>query len=135
LKMNPVIHFQMPAKDRKRVADFYTKAFGWQTKELSPEVGSYVLATTTESDEKGSPKMPGAINGGFFTKSKPDESPGVVIQVDDIKEAMKRVEAAGGTVLGGRKSSAPDEMPGLGLFVSIRDTEGNQVTLMQPTRR
>jgi predicted enzyme related to lactoylglutathione lyase len=28
-------------------------------------MGSYVLATTTDSDEKG-PKKPGAIYGGFF---------------------------------------------------------------------
>lgn len=28
-KMNPVVHFEMPAKDKKRVADFYSKVFGW----------------------------------------------------------------------------------------------------------
>jgi predicted enzyme related to lactoylglutathione lyase len=28
-KMNPVVHFEMPANDRKRMADFYTKVFGW----------------------------------------------------------------------------------------------------------
>jgi predicted enzyme related to lactoylglutathione lyase len=25
--MNPVVHFEMPAEDRKRMADFYTKVF------------------------------------------------------------------------------------------------------------
>jgi predicted enzyme related to lactoylglutathione lyase len=34
LKMNPVVHFEMPAEDRKRMADFYTKAFGWKTQQL-----------------------------------------------------------------------------------------------------
>jgi uncharacterized protein len=34
------------------------------------ELGKYVLATTTETDESG-PKKPGAIDGGFFPK-KPD---------------------------------------------------------------
>jgi predicted enzyme related to lactoylglutathione lyase len=24
--MNPVVHFEMPAEDRKRIADFYTKS-------------------------------------------------------------------------------------------------------------
>jgi predicted enzyme related to lactoylglutathione lyase len=33
-KMNPVVHFEMPAKDNKRVADFYTKAFGWKMNQL-----------------------------------------------------------------------------------------------------
>ncbi|HVP36573.1 MAG TPA: hypothetical protein VMT04_06205 [Terriglobales bacterium] len=68
MKMNPVIHFEMPAEDRKRMAEFYTKVFGWKTQLLGEDMGNYVLATTTESDEKG-PKKPGAINGGFFPKS------------------------------------------------------------------
>jgi len=29
--MNPVVHFEMPAKDRKRMADFYTRVFGWRS--------------------------------------------------------------------------------------------------------
>lgn len=50
--MNPIIHFEMPAEDKKRMSDFYTRAFGWQTKKLGPEMGEYVLVTTTESNEK-----------------------------------------------------------------------------------
>ena len=68
MRMNPVVHFEMPAEDRKRMADFYTNVFGWKTQLLGPEMGDYVLATTTESDETGRPKNPGAINGGFFSK-------------------------------------------------------------------
>ncbi len=30
-KINPVVHFEMPAEDSKRMADFYSKVFGWQT--------------------------------------------------------------------------------------------------------
>jgi predicted enzyme related to lactoylglutathione lyase len=133
--MNPVIHFGMPAEDRKRMTDFYATVFGWQTKQFGPEMGNYVLATTTESDEGGMPKKPGAINGGFFTKSEMDAYPKITIQVDDIQAAMKKVEAAGGTVLGGRLPGVPEDMPGLGIFVNIRDTEGNQVSLMQPARQ
>ena len=29
--MNSVVHFEMPAEDQKRMADFYTKVFGWKT--------------------------------------------------------------------------------------------------------
>ncbi len=29
--MNPVVHFEMPPEDRKRMANFYTTAFGWET--------------------------------------------------------------------------------------------------------
>jgi len=63
MNMDPVVHFEMPAEDRKRMADFYTNVFGWKTQMLGPEMGDYVLATTTESDETGRPKNPGVING------------------------------------------------------------------------
>ncbi len=98
MKMNPVVHFELPAEDRRRMADFYARVFGWQTKQLGPEMGDYVVVTTTESDENG-PKRPGAINGGFSTKTKDNQYPTVVVAVDDIKKAMKRVEEAGGRCL------------------------------------
>jgi predicted enzyme related to lactoylglutathione lyase len=128
--MNPVVHFEMPAEDRKRMADFYTKVFGWKTEQLGEDMGNYVLATTTDSDEKG-PKRPGAINGGFFQKTddKPAQYPSVVIAVENIKEHMKNVEKAGGKVLG-----EPWDIPGVGLYVSFFDTEDNRVGMIQPVR-
>ena len=128
--MNPVVHFEMPAEDRNRMAKFYTKAFGWQTQMLGPEMNEYVLVTTTEPGENGRPKDPGAINGGFYKKSAdmPAQYPSVVIAVGDIKEAMKKVTEAGGKVLG-----EPMEIPGYGLYISFFDTEGNRVSMMQPT--
>src|ERR1051326_3125487 len=96
-QMNPVVHFEMPAKDRKRMSNFYSKAFGWQTQMLGPDMGDYVVVTTTESDDNG-PKQPGAINGGFFPKNddRPAQYPSVVIAVDDIRSASKSVSDAGG---------------------------------------
>jgi uncharacterized protein len=128
--MNPVVHFEMPYENRERMAKFYTSAFAWQTQMLGEDMGNYVLATTTESSADG-PKRPGAINGGFFPK-KPDwpaQHPSVVIAVDDIKTAAKSVRDAGGNVLG-----EPIEIPGVGKYVSFIDTEGNRVSMLQPTR-
>ena len=50
--MNPVVHFEMPAEDRKRMSDFYSKVFGWQTQMMGSEMSEYVVVTTTEIDEK-----------------------------------------------------------------------------------
>jgi predicted enzyme related to lactoylglutathione lyase len=130
-KMNPVVHFEMPAEDRNRMAKFYGSAFGWQTQMMGPEMDNYVVVTTTESGDNG-PKKPGAINGGFFTR-KPDwpaQYPSVVIAVDDINASMKKVSGAGGKVLGD-----PMEIPGVGQYVSFFDTEGNRVSLLQPMPR
>ena len=128
--MNSVVHFEIPAEDRKRIANFYTKVFGWKTQQLGEDMGNYVLVTTTDSDENG-PKKPGAINGGFFQKTddKPAQYPSVVIVVEDVKEHMMNVEKSGGKVLG-----EPMDIPGVGLYVSFFDTEGNRVGMIQPTR-
>ena len=129
--MNPVVHFEMPAEDRKRMADFYTKVFGWKTQQLGEDMGNYVLATTTDSDESGSPKKPGAINGGFFQKTddKPAQYPSVVIAVEDIRQHTMNVEKSEGKVLG-----EPMDILGVGLYVSFFDTEGNRVGMIQPAR-
>ncbi len=131
--MNPVVHFEMPARDKKRMCDFYERTFGWQTQQMGPEMGEYVVVTTTETDGPGGrPKEPGAINGGFFMRTKEDQYPSVVIAVDDIRASMKMVEEAGGKVVGGQKEGEPDDIPGVGLYVSIIDTEGNRVGMLQP---
>jgi predicted enzyme related to lactoylglutathione lyase len=129
--MNSVVHFEMPYNDRARMSSFYERAFGWQTKALGENMGNYVLATTTETDE-GGPKRPGAINGGFFPR-KPDwpaQHPSVVIAVENIHDAIKKVRQAGGTVLGESM-----EIPGVGQYVSFMDTEGNRVSMLQPVPR
>jgi uncharacterized protein len=101
--MSPVVHFEMPAEDGKCMASFYENALGWKTQMLGPDMGDYVLVTTAESDVKpGAPAR--AINGGFFPK-KPDwpaQYPSIVIGVDDVDSAMKRVVQASGKVLGER---------------------------------
>jgi len=127
-KMDPVVHFEMPYEKSERLVKFYTEAFGWRMQKLGKEMGDYVTAATTETDENNMIKKPGAINGGFFPKnSESAQYPSVVIAVDDIKEAMKGVADAGGKVLG-----EPVEIPGIGQYVSFTDTEGNRVSILQP---
>ena len=126
--MDPVVHFEMPYDDRQRMAAFYAAAFGWQTQMLGEEMGHYALATTTETDGCR-PNERGRINGGFYPRQSewPDQYPSVVIAVDDIEHAMARVSESGGKVLG-----EPMMIPGVGQYVSFRDTEGNRVSVLQP---
>ena len=130
MKMNPVVHFEMPAGDSKRMSQFYTNAFGWKTQNLGEEMGNYTLATTGDTDEKGMLQKPGMINGGFYPREndKPPQYPSLVISVDDLKEAMKKVTEAGGKILG-----EPMEIPGYGTYVSFFDTEGNRNSIIQPS--
>lgn len=133
MKKSPVVHFEMPAEDKKRMMEFYGKTFGWETQQLGPEMGEYVVVTTTETDDDRMVKNPGHINGGFFDKTAPDQYTRITIAVDDIYEAMKKVEEAGGRVIGGSQGAdKPDDIPGVGLYATIIDTEGNRVSLLQP---
>ncbi len=132
MKKNPVVHFEMPAKDKKRVSDFYSNVFGWKMTQMGEEMGNYIVAGTTETDENNMVQTPGTINGGFFDY-KDDElnkTPHVVISVDGLEESIKAVEAAGGKIQGEQMN-----IPGIGMYVSFKDTEDNIVGMLQPSMK
>jgi len=142
MNKNPVVHFEMGYNDRERMKKFYSNVFGWTMQQMGSEMGNYVVAQTAETDEKGMVKTPGTINGGFYQKTENplSHAPSVVIAVDDIREAMKAVETAGGKILGGMNEKGehtmePQPIPGVGLWISIMDTEGNRVSILQPAAR
>jgi predicted enzyme related to lactoylglutathione lyase len=93
-------------------------------------MGEYVVVTTTPSDSKtGRPATPGAINGGLYKMSKDpfSQHPSVVISVEDLDKSIKLVKDGGGTI-----HDEPYEIPGVGRYVSVVDTEGNRISLLQP---
>jgi predicted enzyme related to lactoylglutathione lyase len=129
MKRNPVVHFEMPAKDKKRVSEFYSKVFGWNMVQLGEEMGNYILASTTDTDEKTqTPKEPGSINGGFFdwADNDLDRVPHLVISVENLEKSIEDVKAAGGITI-----SPKMDIPGVGKYVSFKDTEGNVVGMLQ----
>ena len=119
----------MPYEDKERAKKFYQSVFGWQMQEQAPEMGGYVVALTTELGENGRPKLPGAINGGMYKRTDDPASQylSFVIAVDDIDEAAKKIQAAGGTIMRG-----PEEIPGVGMWISFHDSEGNRVSVLKP---
>jgi predicted enzyme related to lactoylglutathione lyase len=136
--MNPVTHFEMGYNDRERMKAFYEKAFGWKMQQLGAEMGNYVVAQTAETDERGMVKTP----GGFYQKTEDplSQAPSVVIAVTDIASTIKAVEENGGKMLGGMDASGvhsmePQMIPGIGLWISMQDTEGNRVSILQPLPR
>lgn len=117
--------------DRERAKKFYAEAFGWKLTQYGPEMQNYVVAQTDETDEQGMLKETNRINGGLYEKTADMEAqhPSVVIAVEDIAAGMERVISAGGKVLGD-----PIEIPTVGLYVSFIDTEGNRLSLLQPSQ-
>ena len=127
MKMCPIVHFEMPYENAKRVSKFYESVFGWGMQYL-PKMSKYVLATTTLVDKKTQrPKESGAINGGFYPKAKNSKTVHFVISVEDLNKYIEIVKKTGGKILG-----KPMDIPGVGLFIMFIDTEGNKVGMLQP---
>jgi hypothetical protein len=129
MKMNPVVHFEMPAENRARVKKFYETAFGWQMNQLGAEMGNYLLANTSPVDKKNMHINKGAINGGFYQKGKDGTDTHLVISVDNLAGHMEIVKKAGGEIQG-----KPMNIPGIGSFVMFKDTEGNRVGMLEPLK-
>lgn len=128
MSKNPVVHFEMPYKNATRVAEFYNKVFGWKMVESGEEMGHYITADTAETDANRMVTSPGTINGGFYdiNLAQASQEPSFVISVDDIETAGKNIEAAGGQLLG-----EPQDIPGVGKWVSFKDSEGNRASILQ----
>lgn len=130
---NPVVHFEMPYEDAERVAKFYKNVFGWDMNQMGEQMGNYITAGTAETDENRMVKTPGTINGGFYrlTDAPNSKEPSVIISVNDIQKAMADIKAGGGELI----TDKPMEIPGIGLYVAFRDSEGNRVGALQPGRK
>ena len=122
-----MVHFEMPYRNSKRVSRFYSSVFGWGMDDAGEDMGHYLVAITSEVDKKMMHKKRGAINGGFYNIGKSKyKYPSFVISVPNVEESMKAIKKAGGKII-----SKPTEIPGIGLWASFRDTEGNRVSILQ----
>lgn len=122
--MDKVVHFEIPADDVARAQKFYKTAFGWKMNSI-PGMG-YTLVSTVDSDEKGTPKTPGAINGGMLKRQAPVKVPVITINVANIEKTVQKVVEQGGKLV--RKKSKVGDM---GYAAYIKDSEGNVVGLWQ----
>ena len=125
--MDKVIFFEVPADQPKRAREFYHTTFGWKMNEI-PSM-HYTQIGTVEADVlgvRGTPKEPGAINGGMVQRNDPVKNPIIYISVDSIDEAAASIEKNGGKIL---KPKSP--VGNFGYAAYFKDTEGNVVGLWQ----
>ncbi len=119
--MNRIVHFEIHADDVERAMKFYKDVFGW---EFPKWMDGYWGIMTAPKDSK----EPG-INGGLLQRPKgclPIAEGAAVngyactVQVDNIDETIKKIEAAGGKL----------QMPKFAIMnmawqAYYKDTEGN----------
>lgn len=127
--MSKVVHFEIPADDLDRAKNFYGSVFGWELQTMPMNEGEYTSVKTTDVDEQTQlPTEPGAINGGMFVRDERVTSPVITIDVDGIDDALKQIEAEGGSTVAPRTA-----IPGMGAFAYFKDPEGNVLGLWETT--
>jgi len=126
--MDRVCHFEIPYADKARAVKFYQDVFGWQISDAPTEM-PYSFAITTPVGDDFMPTQPGGINGGMYQRGDEggSKTPVVVMEVDSCEQRIADVEAAGGS-----KVMGPAEIPNMGIYAQVKDSEDNIVGLWQP---
>jgi predicted enzyme related to lactoylglutathione lyase len=128
--MDRVVHFEIPAENLERAKKFYSENFGWKLNSLGPEMGNYVLVQTGPTDEQGMPQDRAFINGGLMPRDHSASSPVLVIAVADADQAVEKVKKSGGRLVGEIL-----DIPNVGRYARVQDTEGNVIGVIKPAMR
>src|SRR6516165_2839457 len=109
----PVMHFELIAKDTKKLKKFYTKLFGWRAEDY--EGMDYAMLRTD-------PKR--GIGGGIGGEGN-GLAPGlaVYVQVDDVDKFLAQARKLGAT----KVLLEPYDIPQVGRFAVFTDPEGNRI--------
>lgn len=113
---NPIVHFEIAAKNGKNSIDFYSKLFDWKI----------------EFDQKmnyGMISQQGAgIGGGVYqTKNGVPTHVTFYVQVDDLQKYLDKAVA-----LGGKIALPPTQIsPEIGWCAMFTDLDGNQIGLFK----
>ena len=112
---NPIVHWEICAKNPKKAIEFYGKLFDWDIEYI--EQMEYWMCNVG----------PGGIGGGIFKAE--GEMPSYVtfyILVDDLQAALDKAIS-----LGAHKIADPTPIPGQGSYAMFADPEGNAIGLFK----
>ena len=122
---NPVVHVEIRGLEQPQLRSFYEDIFGWRPDE-DLSVDGYSIVPLGETPLTAA------------TGAVPDwstRSCTFYIQVDDIDETLRRIEAQGGRPVMPRTAS-PDSFPAthIRVFTKFVDPAGNVVGLVEKPR-
>ncbi|MGF1549881.1 MAG: VOC family protein [Sphingomonadaceae bacterium] len=116
---------ELNCRDPERLAPFYEKLFGWQSKDMPMGDGPPYRLITKEGAENG--------HGGYLKMEGP-QFEGVppmwlvYIEVDEVDATLSEVEGQGGKIV------APAwDIPDVGRMAVITDPEGAALAVMTPS--
>jgi len=112
----PIVHVEIPAKDREVAGNFYAELCGWTVQQL-PEMGYATF------------EVEGGPRGGFPTIDgemvKPREIM-VYIASDNLDATLAKA-----TELGGKTVVEKTPIPGIGFFGIFEDPSGNRIGIFE----
>src|SRR5687767_12985152 len=101
----PVVHWEIGAKDAKRIREFYAALFDWEIDACNPlEYGTVRTGGA------------GGIDGGIMNSKGEETYLTIYVQVADLQTYLDRAES-----LGGRAVLSPTPIPGVGAIAAFRD--------------
>lgn len=106
-----LVHFDIPADEPGRAAEFYRAVFGWKIEAIGG-FEDYLEVKPGGIDE--------ATGGGITKRFMPEQGPVNYFEVSSIEEANERVRSSGGQVVMEKMT-----VPGFGYLSLCTDTEGN----------
>ena len=109
-----ICYIEIPATDIQRSAEFYTKVFGWQTRQRGD-------GSTAFDDSVGE------VSGTWVLGRSPSTTPGLLIyiMVDSVARTVDAVIANGGEIAQPIGVDAPE------ITARFRDPAGNVIGLYQ----
>jgi hypothetical protein len=113
----PVVHWEINARDARRLQQFYASLFDWKVDTDNPLRYGMVLTNAGTG-----------INGGIGQNDPFTPAPGVTfyVQVRDPEAALDRAVSLGAKVI-----TPVTEVPGMVTFALFQDPEGNVIGLLK----
>lgn len=114
LRTGKICYIEMPATDVAQSADFYQRAFGWQTRQRGD--GATAFDDTVNE-----------VSGAWVQGRAPAPYPGLIvyIMVADAAAATEAVESAGGEIVQPVDPDSPE------VYAHFRDPAGNVLGIYQ----
>ena len=119
----PVVHFEVIGKDGKKLINYYSELFGWETDANNPM--NYGIVT-----REGNVNSHGVGIGGGVGPAPPGYTGHVTfyVEVPDVEAALAKAES-----LGGKRVMGPDKVNDETELGQFLDSEGHLIGLIKET--
>jgi predicted enzyme related to lactoylglutathione lyase len=122
-----VVHFEIPARDVKKLREFYSDLFGWKIDKAQGQMGmEYWMVGTVPVDEQMRLLRPG-VNGGMYKKERRDAGTINYVSVESVDDYIGKIKALGGKIVVPKQ-----EVTNIGWTAIARDPEGNEFGIFRP---